>query len=204
MRVSPCALLANSDQEAMNLAQLQSEATHNHPSAIHAAKALVIAIRLANRGVAKEQIRNVMMNIFGYDLTKNLTELKEETGGKFESSAGGTLRLALTAVLEAYTFEEAIRNCIDLGGDTDTTAAAAGGLAEILYQIPTEITQSCEALLDEEMKSLLEQEYSDSRACYTLSENALKEDFLVYTPLFNEENKQYLTGNAKYQLSLAK
>ncbi|HEY6438099.1 MAG TPA: ADP-ribosylglycohydrolase family protein [Ignavibacteriaceae bacterium] len=200
MRTSACALLAANDMEAMEWAEKQSIVTHNHPNAVHAAKAMVIAIRMAIKKESKRYIRHMMSSIFGYDLSKNLEDLKSETKGRFDVSAGGTVRLALTAVLEAENFEEAIRNCIDLGGDTDTTAAVGGPVAEFLYGIPPEFKDQFMPLVPEDMANLLDQEYKDPRALKTMYGTC---DILIFEePLFTSENRDLLTGNSRYLKTL--
>jgi hypothetical protein len=47
--------------------------------------------------------------------------------------------VALRAVLEGQDFEEVLRLAISMGGDADTLAAAAGGIAEAFHPIPEEI-----------------------------------------------------------------
>ena len=50
-----------------------------------------------------------------------------------------TVSEAIIAFLESKGFEDAIRNAISLGGDSDTLAAITGSIAEAAYGIPKEI-----------------------------------------------------------------
>ena len=43
---------------------------------------------------------------------------------------------SITCALESASFEDAIRNAVSLGGDSDTLAAIAGPIAEVLHAIP--------------------------------------------------------------------
>ena len=52
---------------------------------------------------------------------------------------------AITCALESNSFEDAIRNAISLGGDSDTLAAIAGPIAEALHGIPADIQTTAEA-----------------------------------------------------------
>ena len=47
-----------------------------------------------------------------------------------------TVPEAIIAFLEAKDFEDAIRNAVSLGGDTDTLGAITGSIAEAYYGIP--------------------------------------------------------------------
>ncbi len=51
----------------------------------------------------------------------------------------GTVPQAIRCVLEATDYEDAIRNAISLGGDSDTLACIAGGIAEPLFGVPQNI-----------------------------------------------------------------
>jgi ADP-ribosylglycohydrolase len=55
---------------------------------------------------------------------------------------------AIIAFLESTDFEDAIRNAISLGGDSDTLAAITGSIAEAAYGIPTEIHDKALGYLD--------------------------------------------------------
>ena len=57
MRVSPAAWLAESIQEALHLARLTAEVTHNHPEGIKGAQAVAAAIFLARTGHSKVEIK---------------------------------------------------------------------------------------------------------------------------------------------------
>ena len=54
---------------------------------------------------------------------------------------------AMASFFESTSFEDAIRNAISLGGDADTIAAIAGGVAGAYYGVPDEIrTQALQHL----------------------------------------------------------
>lgn len=52
-------------------------------------------------------------------------------------------------MLQAKDFEDAIRNAISIGGDSDTIGCIAGGIAEALYGIPEPIKEQAWTYLDE-------------------------------------------------------
>ena len=62
---------------------------------------------------------------------------------------------AIVAFLESTDFEDAIRNAISLGGDSDTLAAITGSIAEASYGIPDWIKDKTYTYLDEPLKDVL-------------------------------------------------
>ena len=62
---------------------------------------------------------------------------------------------AIIAFLESTDFEDAIRNAISLGGDSDTLAAITGSIAETAYGIPDWIKEKAISYLDEPLKAVL-------------------------------------------------
>ena len=51
----------------------------------------------------------------------------------FDVSCQGTVPEATIAFLDAQSYEDAVRNAISLGGDSDTLACITGGIAEAFY-----------------------------------------------------------------------
>ena len=63
--------------------------------------------------------------------------------------------------LISENFEDAIRNAVALGGDSDTQAAIAGGIAEAFYRdIPEHIWEPCVKKLNPEILDLIDNFYS--------------------------------------------
>jgi ADP-ribosylglycohydrolase len=131
MRVSPAAWIHDSLEETLASAAKYTAVTHNHPEGIRGAKAIAAAIFLARKGSAAPQIRRFIETEFKYDLSVSLDELRPSA--KFDETCQITVPQALTAVLEATDFNDAIRNAISLGADSDTVAAIAGSIAEPLF-----------------------------------------------------------------------
>ena len=130
MRVSPCGLIAGSLEEALELAKASAEVTHNHPEGIKGAQAAAAAVFLAKTGADKEKIRRYICDHF-YDLSKTLDEIRPEY--RFDVTCQGSVPEAITAFLESTGYEDTIRNAVSLGGDSDTQAAIAGGIAWAYY-----------------------------------------------------------------------
>ena len=127
MRVSPVGLAFNDVETVLREARRSAEVTHNHPEGIKGAQAVALAGFMANTGASKAEIRVEMTQRFGYDLTRRIAEIRPDYA--FDVSCQGTVPEALTAFLESTSVEDAIRLAISLGGDSDTLAAIAGGIA---------------------------------------------------------------------------
>ena len=62
-----------------------------------------------------------------------------------------TVPEAIIAFLEAQNFEDAIRNAVSLGGDTDTLGTITGSIAEAFFDIPAILIAECRERIDDEM-----------------------------------------------------
>lgn len=56
-----------------------------------------------------------------------------------------TVPEAIIAFLESKDFEDAVRNAVSLGGDTDTLGAITGSIAEAFYGIPAVLIAECKS-----------------------------------------------------------
>ena len=131
MRVSPCGLIAHSMEEALDLAKASAEVTHNHPEGIRGAQAVAAAVYLAKCGADRDEIRSFIEENF-YPLDRTLAQLRK--GYQFDASCRGSVPHAIQAFLESTDFEDAIRNAVSLGGDSDTIAAITGSIAWMYYK----------------------------------------------------------------------
>ena len=137
--------------KSRDLAAAQAAVSHNHPDAIGAAQAVALAIFLARSGAPRAQLRQRLVEEFGYDLAP---ERVLDAGG-FDVSAAGTVPPALTAALEADEWEDAVRTAVCLGGDTDTLACIAGALAEAIHGLPPTIAKIARDYLTEDLRAVL-------------------------------------------------
>ncbi len=153
MRVAPAGLLANSLEEAVELANKVTGVTHNHPEGMKGAAATAVAGFLARTGSSQAYIRGYVADTFGYDLTQSIDEIRPDY--RFNETCQQTVPQALTCVLEAESFEDAIRNAISIGGDSDTIGAIVGGIAESMFGIPDDIAERGWAYLPQEMREVL-------------------------------------------------
>jgi ADP-ribosylglycohydrolase len=149
MRVSPCGFFAYTEDEAKMLSQKVTEVSHNHPEGIKGAEAVSIAIFLARNGATKDEITERMVKDY-YALGFNLDDIRGTY--QFDETCQGTVPQAIKAFLESVSFEDAIRNAISIGGDSDTLAAITGSIAEAYYGIPFDIKCKAPAFLDNKLR----------------------------------------------------
>lgn len=158
MRVAPAGFLSTSLEEAQALSVKVTEVTHNHPEGMRGAAATASAVYMARTGSSADQIRDYVTDMFGYDLTRSVDEIRP--GYVFNETCQRSVPEALTCVLEATSFEDAIRNAISIGGDSDTIAAIAGGIAEAMFGIPDEIANEVWTKLPLDMRQVLTRLYA--------------------------------------------
>lgn len=138
MRVSAAGFCADSLTEALKIAEIVTITTHNHPQGIKGAKATAACIYLARTGSSMEDIKQYISNNYYKDI-KKLDDIRDTY--KFDVSTQGTMPVALEAFFESVSFEDAIRNAISVGGDSDTIAAITGSIAQAFYGIPKDLEE---------------------------------------------------------------
>jgi ADP-ribosylglycohydrolase len=155
MRVSPVGFAARSLDEALAEAKRSAEATHDHPEGIRGAQAIALAIYLARTGADKAEIKSQVETRFGYRLDTSLKELRPHYS--FDVSCEGSVPPSIIAFLEADSVEEAIRNAVSLGGDADTMACIAGGIAEAFHgELPHDLQAEVMRRLDPSLRRIVE------------------------------------------------
>ena len=153
MRVSPVGYYANSLDEALALAKVSAEVTHNHPEGIKGAQAIAAAIFLARQGKTKQEIRDYVEKTFGYDLSRTLEEIRPTF--TFDETCQHTVPEAITCFMKGKDYEDVVRLSVALAGDADTIAAIAGSISSAIDEVPNEISQPVIALLSEEFCTTL-------------------------------------------------
>lgn len=179
MRVSPCAWVMNCGFAARTgswpsggreTAKRSAEVTHNHPEGIKGALAITDAIFMCryyfggyygdyekpinnDPDEIKRRIREHIEKEYGYDLSFTLDEIRPDY--RFDVTCQGSVPQAIVAFLESRDFEDAIRNAISIGGDSDTIAAMTGSIAEAAYGIPDWIKEKAWSYLDGPLKDVL-------------------------------------------------
>lgn len=178
MRVSPCAWIIDCGftartgfiSDAVEFAETSAKVTHNHKEGVSGAMATAEAIFLCryyfggycgdyekpindNPTECKRRIKKYIEREYGYDLSMTLDEIRPSYC--FDSTCQGSVPQAIIAFLESTDFEDAIRNAVSIGGDSDTIAAITGSIAEGAYGIPEWIKEKAISYLDEPLKSVL-------------------------------------------------
>lgn len=139
MRVGPVGWAFSSEQEVLSAARASAACTHNHPEGVKGAQATALCVFLARRGVAASVIRQRVESDFGYDLSPSVDGIRASYG--WDGTCQGTVPQAIVCALEAVGFEDAIRNAVSIGGDSDTIACITGSIAEALYGVPAALQQ---------------------------------------------------------------
>ena len=153
MRVSPAGLLGRTLEETLDMARRVTEVTHNHPEGLKGAAATAHAIFLAKGGAGADAIRAAIQETYGYDLARTVDGIRPTY--RFNETCQKTVPEALICALEAASFEDAIRNAISIGGDSDTVGAIAGGVAEVLFGVPETIVRQAAVKLPPDMQRIL-------------------------------------------------
>lgn len=171
MRVGPVGWAFNTEEETVNAAAESAKCTHNHPGGIAGAQATALCILWARHGKTKDFIRAEIEKRFGYNLSVTVDYLNEVyswSGLPDEEWRGGTCQgsvpQAIVCALEADGFEDAVRNAISIGGDSDTIGCIAGSIAEALYGVPDELRNTALGYLPAKLKAVLsefESKYND-------------------------------------------
>ncbi len=162
MRVAPAGGLATSLEQCLAMAARVTAITHDHPEGLKGALATAHAIWLARQHQPPPDIRAAITAAYGYDLSRDVGALRATH--RYNETAPGCVPAALTCALEAGDFEAAIRNAVSLGGDADTLAAIAGGLAEALYGIPAALGRAAWPYVPDALREVLAAYYAARQA----------------------------------------
>lgn len=148
MRVSPCGLIATSLDEALELAKISAEVTHNHPEGIKGAQATAAAVYLAKTRHTMDEIRAYIHQNF-YPMDRTCDEIRPTY--KFEATCQKSVPESIIAFLESSSYEDAIRKVISLGGDADTMGAITGSIAWSFYRFQSDEGLTADMLLLQKM-----------------------------------------------------
>lgn len=185
MRVSAAGWLYDSLEKTRVVAKATANVTHNHLEGIKGAEATASAIFMARNGSSKEEIKKYIENEFHYDLNRTLDEIRPSF--HMDETCQKTVPEAIIAFLEARDFEDAIRNAVSLGGDTDTLGAITGSIAEAYFGISETLISECRNRINKDMRDVVDAFYSLVR----------KDDSPNTNQMIGKAIKQYYVHNDK-------
>ena len=131
MRVSPVGLYAGTIDEALELARISAEVSHNHPEGIKGAQAVAACVFLHKHGASKAEIKEFVEQHFGYCLDIRLEDIRDAYS--FDVSCQGSVPVAIMAFLQRDNAEDILRLAISMGGDSDTIGCMASSIATACY-----------------------------------------------------------------------
>jgi ADP-ribosylglycohydrolase len=154
MRVSPVGFAFDDLDIVLKEAERSAAVTHNHPEGIKGAQATAAAIWLARQRQSKTEIKTYIEETFNYNLDGRLDDIRSTY--TYNETCQGSVPQAIIAFLESADYEDAIRNAISIGGDSDTIACITGGIAEAFYGgIPEPIRKFITLKLDKQMDEIV-------------------------------------------------
>ena len=157
MRVSPVGFLATTEDQVLEWSDVVSGVTHNHPEAMASAQAVALAIFWATNKVPVNEIRLRISTRYSYDLATPIEAIRASYVRT--ERARDSVPQAITCALQATSFEDAIRSAVSIGGDSDTIAAIAGGIAEAMFGLPDEIAARAWGYLPDDMQDVIRHVY---------------------------------------------
>lgn len=162
MRASPVGFAFDTVGDVLREAARSAEFSHDHPEGIKGAQATALSILMARTEHDKARIREEITTRFGYDLDRTVDGIRPAYG--HDESCQKTVPEAIICFLESDSYEDCVRNAVSLGGDADTLACIAGGIAEAYYgQVAPEIKDKVREILPLELWEITEDFCSRSR-----------------------------------------
>lgn len=158
MRVCPAGFLADDYEQVLELAKNSAAVSHNHPEGIKGAQAVALAVFMARHAYTQEEIELKITADFGYDLDSQPEDIRGTYA--FDATCQGSVPESIICFLHADSYEEAVRLAVSMGGDADTMACIAGGIAEAYFQeIPAYILEETKSRLPDDMLQVIEMFY---------------------------------------------
>lgn len=147
MRVSPVAWAFDNMSDIIRNAIMSAECSHNHCEGLIGAMAVVELI------YNYRQMPSVggFADIIGRRYYGALWECNLPQPGVFNETCQGCVPLAFHIVKESNSFEDAVRNAVSYGGDSDTLGAIVGSIAEARWGVPIEMQKMALNMLPPDM-----------------------------------------------------
>ena len=159
MRVGAVGWLYDTLEETLEYAKYSALVSHKHPEGIKGAQAVAAVIFLARNGIGKDEIKNYISKTFGYNLNQTVADLQKTycSTGHQDETCPGCVPQAIICFLEADSYEDAVRNAVSIGGDTDTIGCITGSMAEAMYGVPMHLKKKCQDYIDEYMRQVADE-----------------------------------------------
>jgi ADP-ribosylglycohydrolase len=155
MRVSPVGFAFETESDLLEQAKRSAAVSHDHPEGIKGAQATALSVFLARKGEGKEAIRAEVAGRFGYDLSRTVDEIRP--GYSFDVSCQGSVPESIIAFLDSDSWQDAVKNAVSLGGDADTMACIAGGIAQAYYKtMPENIVAQVRQSLTPDLRDVVD------------------------------------------------
>lgn len=153
MRISPVAYVARDMWEVGIMSRAVTSVTHNHKEGIKGAECTAACVWAGLNGWSMDEIKRIAERY--YDVEFTLDEIRPKY--KFNETCQHTVPQAIVAFLESVDFEDAIRNAISIGGDSDTLAAITGSIAEAYYGVPARIRKKAIKYIPADLLAIVEE-----------------------------------------------
>lgn len=157
MRISPLLHLKDKD-EALEKAIEITKTTHDHPESLNAVQAYIETGFMLKENEPTSKIKQHISDKYWYNLGRSVINIRQHYN-HFYCSCEKSVPEAICCALEAKSYEDAIRNAVSIGGDSDTLACMAGGLAEMRHPIPQYISSQANRFMDKNVLNMVKQFY---------------------------------------------
>lgn len=161
MRISPVGYAAETLEECIAMSKAVTEITHNHPDGLMGAEATAVQIFLVKNNMLSEKhsmddLRKYEEEHY-YPIDFDMKWLHDNY--TWSCFCDMTCQPAYLSLYVSTGYEDAIRNAIHLGGDSDTIAAITGGIAEAYWGIPVDIQREGWSYLYDDEKDVIDRFY---------------------------------------------
>lgn len=153
MRVSPVGLYFHTVEDVLLEAKKTAEITHDHPEGIKGAQVSAMCVFMMRWGYTDADMKTYVESEYG------AIPKFAPFSNPFNETCMNAVPVSVSCVLNSTNFEEAIRNAMIVGGDSDTIGAITGGIAEAMYDIPEYMKDIAMSYLPDEMKNVIERFY---------------------------------------------
>lgn len=157
MRISSIGWIATDLKQVKKMSRIVTNVSHSHLEAIKGAEAIASCIYLSKTKHSKDEIRSYIENNY---YAMNFTIQKIRKTYSYNVSCQGSDPQAIECFLESTDFEDALRNAISIGGDSDTIGAMTGAIAEAYYGIPSWMVDKAKKYLPDELIQAEEEFYA--------------------------------------------